>query len=414
MSDHKKKLKTPSVWEQICGVHGDTAFIDVNSNLTCTTDDCSFVRHAKLPYDYNQTTDLEDNAASSIFDVLPVECVLKIFGYLNQIEKGRCMVVSKQWYVLARTPRLWRTVNLREFVLCYGHDMSESLEAPGLCSNSEENLAMKAQCSKRCYGRYMSRIDSYIHFLIDIKPQVRMIGISFDLANDSWMARIKRLFRFVDFRQLVYADFDWHVTPVKPMWLVDGPTFRFKDVAYATRRRERFFLNFLEEFVTEMPSLRSLVIPFGWSTRAMKYLTLLPNLRNAVFKKYTVFCTPDQEVFNELANMKCLEKLLIEVWMSTTNTRQYTITSASLKYLDLSQCRGFYLQSVDLPSLEVLKIEGHTSQSNVLNAPCLFDILCKGAPKLRRINNISLEHDSSSEVEHVLRCVCPCRKHSLG
>ena len=423
LSDHKRNLKTPSVWEQICAVQREATFTDVNSNFSyeferpCYHKTASCLLSQTRPlaerensyyWNHQSTTQAERSAE---FETLPLDCKLKIFSYLNHTELGKCMLVSPEWYQLARTPQLWKSINLREFVLCQGHDTSRP---DGVLTTEND----PDPCTLDCYHRYMVRMDRFISFLIDIQPQVKVkrIAISFDLATDSWMEKMKRLFRHVNFTQLRYADIDWHVTPVKPMWLVAGsPSFQLKDIAYATRRRERLFLEFLEEFVPEMPNLESLIVPFSWTQRAMKYLTLLPSLSALVLKKYTVFCAPDQKVFDELANMKRLEKLLLEVWMSTTNPpHRYSISSATLKYLSLSQCRGFYLQHVDLPALEVLKIERNNAIcQDQATLPCLYDLFIQGAPNLKKINNAIVTSMSRDGLEHLFSSVCPCKRHQL-
>ncbi|XP_067934755.1 uncharacterized protein [Watersipora subatra] len=422
-NDHKRLKSPPHVWEHI-SVTRNGGLADINSNLSYQ-DNKEHCGRSITFYTHNQTAPqfswdrtfsvikhqkVHSSTTTSLFDCLPNECVLKIFSYLNQIEKGKCMLVSKLWYCMLRVPCLWRNVNLREFVLCYGHANYYPSESGEL--NSDEDLC-KFQCNKQCYDRYMTRIDRYILFLIDVKAKVRRISISFDLANEYWMGLIKDLFRGVDFGQLTYADIDWHVTPVKPLWLTEGTTCRYNDFLHATRRRERYFLNFLEEFVEEMPNLKSLIVPFSWSERVIKYLGMLPNLHCLALKQYSVIRNPSQEVFDNIAKMNSLEKLLIEVWVSSSNHSTYHIASPSLKYLDLSQCRGFHLQSVNLPSLEILKVErlNGASQNNP-SVPCLYDILRVGAPKLARINNCTLS--SMTDVDDVINRVCSCKRHYPG
>ena len=224
-----------------------------------------------------------------------------------------------------------------------------------------------------------------------------------------------RLFH-LNMSELRYADINWRDTPTKPSYL-SSPNQNLNDVKYKTRRRCRKFLNFLEEFVEEAPNLQSLVIPFEWSSRSMKALLSLKRLKNLALEKYFVFQRPVQEVFNSLGQMPCLERLVLEIWTpSSADMSKYSIISPSLRYLDLSQCRGFYLQSVDLPLLEVFIDErkpwnGPLTFPSQINLPCIGNILREGAPKLLRINTSVITSMESEAVEAILKTICPCRHH---
>ena len=375
------------------------------------SDECADVKKRKP-----DTTQCSLIATKSLFDAkLPPELKLKIFSYLNQREKGQCMFVSTEWNSIIRSPELWQHVNLREFRLCYGHGDTSGSAHVYDGPDTAMDTSSYSQCTQQCYGLYINRIENYISFLIDIQPKVKRLEFSFDLIEDNWMATVDRLFH-LNMSELRYADINWRDTPTKPSYL-SSPNQNLNDVKYKTRRRCRKFLNFLEEFVEEAPNLQSLVIPFEWSSRSMKALLSLKRLKNLALEKYFVFQRPVQEVFNSLGQMPCLERLVLEIWTpSSADMSKYSIISPSLRYLDLSQCRGFYLQSVDLPLLEVFIDErkpwnGPLTFPSQINLPCIGNILREGAPKLLRINTSVITSMESEAVEAILKTICPCRHH---
>lgn len=364
----------------------------------------------------------------SLFDSsLPLECKLRIFSYLSQGEKGRCMLVSKEWYDLIRLPDLWQHIDLREFLLCSGCHKDDNLDramADDDISPTNGHMVRYTQCTQSCYVRYMSRIESFISFLIDVRPRVKHLLFSFDLISDNWLATVNRLIMFINLEELEYANMNWRDTPVKPYWL-DQPEPALNDLLYKTRRRQRYFLNFFELFVQKAPNIVSLVLPFEWSMRSIKYLLSLKKLRNLTIEKYFVLQRLHQEGLDALGKMRQLERLVLEVWNpSSSDMLKYKLSSKTLKYLDVSQCRGLYLSHVELPALQVFITERRpwngpmtfTSQCASLN--CLRDILYSGAKSLQRINDIRLESNDclmvSEDVSDLLKKICPCRQHKLS
>lgn len=370
-----------------------------------------------------------DVTSASLFDSsLPLECKLRIFSYLRHEEKGKCMLVSKEWYDLIRLPDLWQNVDLREFKLCSGSHADDDLDMDRCADDGEEMpiggpVIRYTQCTQNCYVRYMNRIDSFISFLIDVRPRVKRLVFSFDLISDNWLATINRLIMFANLDELEYANMNWRDTPVKPYWL-DQPEPALNDLLYKTRRRQRYFLNFFELFVQRAPNVMSLVLPFEWSPRSIKYLISLKKLRNLTIEKYFVLQRLDQEGLNALSRIKCLQRLVLEVWNpSSHDMMKYKLTSKTLRYLDMSQCRGLYLSQVDLPALQVFITERRpwngpmTFVTQMSRAPinCLRDIMLSGARHLVRINDTRLEGDDSLMVsEHMSELwkrICPCRQH---
>lgn len=433
-----------SVWEKISSGQGDISPYpppDVNSNFSFANRNVTS-HWRKVKHSYNSPVTplnellLDDNVAPSddysdikkrkshivtrsLFDAkLPLECKLKIFSYLSQREKGQCMFVSSEWYGIIRSPVLWRHINLREFRLCYGHTIASDQDLVTDCEDGSVAMDTSTftQCKQQCYGMYINRIDNYISFLIDVQPRLRRLEFSFDLIEDNWISTVDRLKMHLNLSELEFADINWRDTPAKPSYLT-GPTHGLNDVMYKTRRRCKKFVNFFEEFVQEAPSIKTLVMPYEWSNRSIKALLTLKKLRNLTLEKYFVFQRPVQDVLTMLGWMICLERLVLEIWTpSSSDMYRYSIVSPSLKYLDLSQCRGFYLQSVDLPQLEVFIDErkpwnGPLTFPSQINLPCIGGILRHGAPRLARINTSIITSMDDVIVESVLKSICPCRYH---
>lgn len=453
LGEPQKFFSSPSVWEHISSVQGElTPYppsipADVNCNFPFAnrnvTSHWRKVKHSHTPVTPLNELLLDDNvgavvvtddyadvkkrkadneqrsqiATKSLFDAnLPPELKLKIFSYLNQREKGQCMFVSTEWNAMIRSPELWQHVNLREFRLCHGH-VDDDLASSAYCGQEAAmDTSSFSQCTQQCYGQYINRVDNYISFLIDIQPKVKRLEFSFDLIEDNWIATVNRLKFHLKLNELQYADINWRDTPAKPNYL-SSPNQGLNDVMYKTRRRCRKFLDFMEEFVEEAPNLQTLVVPFEWSSRSMKALLSLKKLRNLTIEKYFVFQRPVQEVLNSFGQMQCLERLVLEIWTpSSADMTKYSIISPSLRYLDLSQSRGFYLQSVDLPLLEVFIDErkpwnGPLTFPSQINLPCIGNILQAGAPKLSRVNTSNITTMKSETVEAILKTICPCRHH---
>ncbi|KAF6024690.1 hypothetical protein EB796_017012 [Bugula neritina] len=425
-NDFKKNaILYKSVWENVSSVKSNGPFVtDVNSNFSClpyTKASYSSSRQEWCPVQL-ETQTYHTGDGTITFDHLPNECILKIFSYLNQLERGRCMFVCWKWYAVAQTPMIWSHINFREFNLCYGHgpntELPQYLDAEHTAQGVTQ-VNTKTQCTKSCYGKYITRIERYILFLIDIQPKIKRLEFSFDLLKDGWVEIIKHLIRHTTVSEIEYVDMDWQDTPVKPQHLFSDSYVRLQDIMYETRRRHRSFTQFLEEFIELIPHVKTLVMPFHWpSVKAAKLVFPSTNLVNLVLKKSTVLQIPSQEVFDELSKITDLERLLIEVWMPNVSNdflASYCIKSRSLKYLDLSQCKNFNIKSVDLPSLEVLIVgrpptlcsNQRIRQSTV---PCLCKVIRRGAPHLRRINCHILEEMTVNEIDILLKSICPICK----
>lgn len=98
----------------------------------------------------------------------------------------------------------------------------------------------------------------------------------------------------------------------------------------------------------------------------------------------------------------------------------YYVESTSLTFLDVSQCRGFYLKRVNTPNLLHLRIARQPWQKSFIQQPspqlpCMCSVLSAGAPKLQYINGHRLESDSwcppSEELTSLMAVICCCLQH---
>lgn len=124
-------------------------------------------------------------------------------------------------------------------------------------------------------------------------------------------------------------------------------------------------------------------------------------------------------------NQKCLMlHFSVQVWTpSGQGLIKYSMQSHSLEFLDISQCRGFYLQALLMPALRRIRVvrrpwNGPLVLSEVQNLPCLHGLLAEGTPNLRKLNEHYLQENwrwqSYPALEDALRDVCACSKHKTS
>lgn len=199
-------------------------------------------------------------------------------------------------------------------------------------------------------------------------------------------------------------------------------TSDYKDLMYHQRRRQRLFVNFFDQFTAAAPNVKELVMPFDWSPRSVRALSRLQELRTLVLEKYFIFQSLEQgHLDNLLGSLPNLRNLDLEVWTpSGRGLQPYYIESKSLRTLDISQCRGFYLQDLHTPSLKVFKVSLHNLSGPLaslesVNATCLHQVLSEGAPNLTQINDHVLHPDWRDnvypELDSIMNSVCSCRLH---
>lgn len=343
------------------------------------------------------------------FQLLTWDCKLKIFSYLTHIDRGRAAQVCQEWRCLASVGNLWDTVDFTEFPLCY--------------INHKD-------CTKVCYALYRDKMRKFMEFLCGVRPLLKRLRLAFDIGDheDGWYESIESFIDSAYLQQLEYLQFNWKETPGKPYWETANVTWSTgdaRDLMYKHRYRQRQFIKLFEKITANAPNITHLVIPFEWSNRSLLSLGRLIRLDSLVLEKYFVFQSLNQESLNQLfQSVPRLRHLILEVWTPSGKGLQlYSIKSHSLKSLDISQCRGFYLEQVILPEVEVFKVSRHPwngplATGEASNMPCLYTLLSQGCPSLKQLNEHVLRPEWRdvvySELQLVFSSVCSCRDHKSG
>lgn len=349
------------------------------------------------------------------FRELNKDCKLKVFSYLNLRDLGVAAQVCREWHALLCVPSVWHTVDINEFPMCRR-------------GNSKNH-----QCSKLCYVEFRARIQAFHRHLIDLRPILRRWSWSFDIADydDDYLPLLMELLRNARLHDLREVHMNWTDTPQKPFLDVHTTwtTSDYNNFNQRHRSRVRKFLPLLDMLTAGAGQLRVLQTPWPWSNRGAVYLRRLQQLHTLKLQKYSVFETLTQDsldlLLDAVPSLKCL---VLEVWSpSARGMALFSLSAPALRTLDISQSRGFYLCSVNLPSLEEFYVGRHPWNgplvaSSEMQLPCIYDILSAGAPNLRQLNEHELAPDWAElgaeylypELERVLHSVCSCRRHKAG
>jgi len=232
-------------------------------------------------------------------------------------------------------------------------------------------------------------------------------------------------------QELVEVDLNWKETPMKPVAFSLGcnatwSTGDYYDLVYHHRHRQRLFVKFFDMFVALAPNIRRLTIPFDWSERSVRTLSRLRQLDSLTLRQYFWMQSVDPYFVEQVvAGAPALRVLSLEIWSPSGNGLQcYRMQSATLEHLDVSQCRGFCLGEVSLPSLKSIVVSRQPMSGPLCNdsvprpLPCLQHVLSTGAPALISLNGSQLptswNDDSAGDheaIELVLRTVCACTIH---
>lgn len=345
------------------------------------------------------------------FHSLPEDCKLVIFSKLTFKEKGICSQVCLSWNKLVITPRMWSNVDFNSFPLCY------------TCPE------VKRDCTLLCYNSYKKRIKSFIEFLTKIKPCLFTLKFSFDIGDpkDRWLPQLERLFKFSKCQNLSEVEMNWKDTPAKLLVPTKSTTSTWsytdcKNYKFDFRHRQRLFISFFDQITQQAPNITSLILPFHFSERTLSALCKLKNLKHLELKLYFWMQELDQNHLSILLQKIQLVSLTLEVWVPTgPGFEPYNLKSSSLVTLDISPCRGLYLEQINLPNLKHLKVSRHPLFPpfyKIDNPPylaCLHAALSEGAPKLVSLNDTSLpcnwrEH-TNLEMEAIFNEVCCCQHH---
>ncbi|GFS02153.1 hypothetical protein ElyMa_002856600 [Elysia marginata] len=343
------------------------------------------------------------------FQLLPELCKIKIFTFLQQNDLGRCMLVCVEWCQLIRNPQLWSSVRFSSLSYsCLPQDRHGPVHTDPICHH--------------CFRK---RVFSFSQFLHRLEPVVKEFQFCLDLSHptDQFNAVVEQFLYTANLSSLTQAEMNWKESPSRAS-LDQEP---FQDHMYRYRRRQRMFSRIFDTFVNLCPQISTLVIPFDWTDKNIKNLCLLTGLEKLVLEKYGIYnhiFTQDHltKLMDSLVNLK---KLLLEVWIPSTNNRGvdvYCIRSSSLTFLDVSQCRGFYIKKLITPNLLNLRIACRPMLKILLQThspflPCVCTVLLEGAPRLQEINGFHLERNSllypNDDLGTLMNTICCCPRHNM-
>ncbi len=339
------------------------------------------------------------------FDDLPNDCKLKIFSYLSSMEKGQLLQIQNLQPLL-RDPSLWRCINFTLIPHCI---KPKCKSEPGTCS-------------KACYNNYKERVRGFMRFIQSIEPNLKELHFCFDFgdAEDRWVEALEGLLRACRCDGLREVHMNWMETSGKPMILEKN----WPGSAYSNnhRRRQRTFTRFFDAFTCNAPNIVKLKLPFDWSSRSLDALGRLTKVESLLLDRYFVFQPLTQAALDQLFRLlPKLRKLHLEAWTPTgKGMALYTMKSEILVALDISNSRGFYVSKLDMPQLEIFKVNRHPYSGPLrcgskTECPCVLDVLRHGAPQLKQLNEHTLRREWKdvcySELETVLKSICSCQRH---
>lgn len=344
------------------------------------------------------------------FQSLPDDCKRHVFSFLNAKERGVAAQVCMDWSDKIRSPSLWNIIDFTAFPLC------ETCPERG------------RECNMLCYAAYKSRTKKFFRYLTELHPTIHQFRCAYDIGDhrDGWLDLIQGLFRAARCQDLQVIELNWKETPIKPlsskMESATWTTSDYNDLMFNHRHRQRLFVKFFDFLVAAAPHVTKLVLPFDWSDRSLRALGRLKKLCILELQQYFWLQGLEQKSLTQLFQVvPQLKHLILEVWTPNGHGLQaYSIESERLEHLDVSQSRGFQLACVRLPKLKVLKasrnmFSGPLANLEVLSLPCLYQILCEGAPGLRQLNDHVLRPDWKQnlyeELDLILQNTCSCLSH---
>lgn len=134
------------------------------------------------------------------FNLLPVECQLHVFSFLNEVDKCNCALVCFSWSCIIRSWKLWRVA-----------DYSRR----GVFSLGQEGLLV----SNREFERWRRWVHLYTHHLISRTASLLTLKASFDLGDrcHKWCELLCHLLDNVHCRDLSRLDLNWTFTLLEPL-----------------------------------------------------------------------------------------------------------------------------------------------------------------------------------------------------
>lgn len=341
------------------------------------------------------------------FQLLPDVCKLKIWSLLKQCDLGRCMLVCVEWHNHIKKPHVWHSIQFSELPYsCLPHERTGPIHMDPICHH--------------CFRK---RVYSFSRFLTSVRPIVNRFQFCFDISHptDQFLSVVEQFISTAKLSNLKHANINWKDSPSRQPLRDSSEGLR--DYIHRFRRRQRMFVIFFDNFTSLTQHLTTLVVPFDWSERSVSSLCRLTTLETLILERYGIYSHVSQVLIDAvLGHLVNLRKLLLEVWIPT-RIKAFSIESVSLTYLDLSQCRGFYLGSVRTPSLIQLKMVRQAWNNTIIwqqMAPvsCLLTVLASGAPKVVNINGQVLNSDWANhppeQLHSLMYTICCCTTHKNG
>lgn len=345
------------------------------------------------------------------FQSLPKDSKLNVFTWLTPAERGVAAKVCQEWSALMKSPSLWSDIDLATFP-----------PHPSEAGDGDDDTNLTV------YEAYRRRTKKFINYLVSIRPIIKRFRFAFDIGDvkDGWMEGLQALLRSGQCQEMEYAELNWNETPAKPFvpdnMSVTWCTNDYKDLMYRHRHRQRYFVKFFDLFTVVAPSIVRIILPFDWTERSIRALNRLPNLEVLSLGKYFIFQPLEQQQLDTLLrSAPLLRRLTMEVWTPSGRGLQlFQMQSETLEYLDVSLCRGFYLDKLELPNLQVFKVSncpmnGPLVSGEGIDISCMHELLSKGAPNLKQLNELQLSETwkecIGDQLEGILKAVCPCARH---
>ncbi|CAL1531732.1 unnamed protein product [Lymnaea stagnalis] len=343
------------------------------------------------------------------FQLLPDLCKLKIWGLLKSCDLGRCMLVCLNWHSVLQNPHFWSVIKFSEL--------------PGSCLPRDRNGPIHTD--PVCHHCFRKRVLAFTQFLSKIHPVVKEFQFCLDISHptDQFNLAIEQFLATAELSSLTCADMNWKESPSRTLLRITNETSQDQEWIYRYRKRQRMFSRIFETFVCIASQLTTLIMPFDWTEHNVENLCNLKKLKNLVLERYgSLNHVFTQELLNQLMrSLVNLKKLLLEVWIPNQIMGVYCIESTSLFFLDVSQCRGFYLNRLNTPNLLQLRLATNSLQRNYFQRqspqlPCMYTVLSAGAPKLEEINGhhfgIESSEHPSEEMCNLLGTLCCCLQHA--
>ncbi len=379
---------------ELCGSEGEH-----HSNANRRHSDRLVIKNYKLP-----------------FADLPVECKLKIFSLLSPQERCLAARVCQDWLSLVRSPTLWSHVNISAVAEVLFLRLYQSV--PAKCRQTEFSQHL-------VYSDFKHKLTLFLNTISSFKPCVKHLVFHLDIQNNV-DGYLKLILDFVDGSRcsgLKSLTCDWTRTPQRP------PLDKYCCVANKMKTVLRYhilrigaFQKFLETLVKKCHSIQDLTLPFDWSARSVLLLCRLQNLQSLRLTSYLNLVQVTPPLMDLLLrNLPHLQHLEMSVCIPCyTSKTLYTLRHSAIRHLDLSGCKGFFLDSIDIPSLEQIAITRTPWRGALMDAegptmPCLYRLLCQGTPNLASFNKTQLQSYwldfVYDELLYMLQKFCPCKEH---